>query len=130
LRETGFFSEEPVEVKGASIRPIDLTAKLLFPLWKLKPGEEDYTAMRIKIQGEGKKLTYTLLDRFDKATNTISMARTTGYTATAVANLVLEGRYAHKGISPPEYLGKAQENFEYVLRYLEERGVRYHLLQE
>ena len=130
LRETGFFSEEPVEVKGASIRPIDLTAKLLFPLWKLKPGEEDYTAMRIKIRGEGKKLTYTLLDRFNKATNTISMARTTGYTATAVANLVLDGKYTHKGISPPEYLGKEEANFEYVLNYLAERGVEYHLLQE
>ena len=75
LRATGFFSEDPVEVNGTAIRPIDLTAKLLFPIWKLKPGEEDYTAMRIKMKGEGKELTYTLLDRFDKTSDTISMAR-------------------------------------------------------
>jgi saccharopine dehydrogenase-like NADP-dependent oxidoreductase len=130
LRESGFFSEEPVEINGVNIRPLDLTAKLVFPKWKLKPGEEDYTVMRIKIRGEGKVVTYHLLDRFDKKTNTISMARTTGYTATAVANLVLHGKYDHKGISPPEYLGKSQENFQFILNYLQERGVVYHLLIE
>lgn len=130
LRESGFFSEEPVNVKGTMVRPIDLTAKLLFPQWKLKPGEEDYTVMRIRMAGEGKSLTYHLLDRFDRETNTISMARTTGYTATAVANLVLTGLYTHKGISPPEYIGVAQENFDFVINYLNERGVIYHLTEE
>src|SRR5215207_308234 len=39
LRESGFFSYDEIEVKGHKIRPVDLTAKLLFPKWKLKPGE-------------------------------------------------------------------------------------------
>jgi len=43
LRETGLFSKEEIEVKGVRIRPIDLTARLLFPKWKLKPGEEEFT---------------------------------------------------------------------------------------
>ena len=34
LRETGFFGEEEIEVDGANIRPIDLTAKLIFPMWQ------------------------------------------------------------------------------------------------
>jgi saccharopine dehydrogenase-like NADP-dependent oxidoreductase len=130
LRASGFFSEEPVEINGVNVRPIDLTAKLVFPKWKLKPGEEDYTVMRIKMAGEDKILTYQLLDRFDKDTNTISMARTTGYTATAVANLVLNGGYDRVGISPPEYLGESEENFKFILNYLEERGVVYHLSEE
>jgi len=130
LREIGLFSEEPIDVKGTKIRPIDLTAKLIFPQWKLKPSEEDYTVMRIKIKGEGKTLTYQLLDRYHKESNTISMARTTGYTCTAVANLVLNGSYNRKGISPPEYLGEDQENFSFILNYLAERGVVYHLTEE
>ncbi|MEN8249628.1 MAG: saccharopine dehydrogenase C-terminal domain-containing protein [Bacteroidota bacterium] len=130
LRASGFFSEEPVEVNGTLIRPIDLTAKLVFPKWKLKPGEEDYTVMRVKMSGEGKTITYDLLDRFDKETNTISMARTTGYTATAVANLVLEGDYYRIGISPPEYLGESKSNFEYILKYLADRGVIYNYQEE
>ena len=53
------------------------------------------------------------------------MARTTGYTCTAVANLVLEGKFVRKGINPPEYVGEEEDNFNYVLNYLADRGVYY-----
>jgi lysine 6-dehydrogenase len=51
LRESGFFSQDEVDVKGVKIRPVDLTASLLFPKWELKPGEEDFTVMRIIVTG-------------------------------------------------------------------------------
>lgn len=129
LRETGFFSYEEMEVKGVKIRPIDLTAKLLFPKWKLKPGEEEFTVMRIRMSGEEngqpKTYEYNLLDHTEKSTGTLSMARTTGYTCTAVANLVMEGVYARKGISPPEYIGEEQAHFDFVVSYLKDRNVLY-----
>ncbi len=66
--------------------------------------------MRIIIEGKengaAKNYRYDLFDRYDHATNTSSMQRTTGYTATAVANLLLDDLYHEKGISPPEYIGK------------------------
>jgi saccharopine dehydrogenase-like NADP-dependent oxidoreductase len=131
LRESGFFSYDEIEVNGTKIRPIDVTAKLLFPKWELKKGEEDYTIMRIVIDGlengEKKKITYNLLDRFDRETNTISMARTTGYTCTAVANLMLDGGFTMKGVSAPETVGAQSGNLGYILKYLEERGVIYHV---
>ena len=124
LKSSSFFSYEEVEVNGNMIRPIDMTAKLLFPKWEMKPGDKDFTVMRIIIKGleEGKEVTYqyNLLDRYQD--DTISMARTTGYTCTAVANLVLKGKYNRVGISPPEYLGK---HFKFVKSYLEERNVKY-----
>ncbi|TAK41743.1 MAG: saccharopine dehydrogenase, partial [Saprospiraceae bacterium] len=125
LREAGYFSYDEIEVNGAKIRPVDVTAKLLFPKWKLKPGEGDFTVMRIEVAGEGRTFTYDLLDRYDPATDTISMARTTGYTCTAVANLVLSGRFGRKGICPPEFIGAEKGAFEHVRAYLEERGVVY-----
>lgn len=129
LRETGFFSYEEVEVKGAKVRPIDVTAKLLFPKWKLKPGDEEFTVMRIRISGEengkNKSYEYNLLDRTDSATQTLSMARTTGYTCTAAVNLVLDGKFSRKGICPPEFLGEDESNFKFVWDYLKERGVIY-----
>lgn len=129
LRDTGFFSYEEVDIKGMKVRPIDLTAKLLFPKWKLKPGEEEFTVMRIRLNGEenGKVRTiqYNLLDMTNKSTNTLSMARTTGYTATAAVNLVINGQFTRKGISPPEFLGEAEGCFEFILDYLKERGVVY-----
>lgn len=129
LRESGFFSYDEIEVKGMKIRPIDVTAKLLFPKWKLKPGEEEFTVMRIKISGEAegssKTYQYNLLDRTNKLTNTLSMARTTGYTCTAAVNLVLHGKFTRKGISPPEFLGETDGCFQFILDYLKERGVVY-----
>jgi saccharopine dehydrogenase-like NADP-dependent oxidoreductase len=129
LRDTGFFSYEEVTVKGMKVRPIDVTAQLLFPKWKLKPGEEEFTVMRIRIVGEEngreKLYEYYLHDRTDRASGTLSMARTTGYTCTAAAHLVLDGRYSRKGISPPEFLGEAAGHFSFVLSYLKERGVSY-----
>ena len=124
LRESGFFSYDEVEVNGNMIRPIDVTSKLLFPKWEMKEGDKDFTVMRIIMKGteNGEEVTYqyNLLDRFQDGT--ISMARTTGFTCTAVANLVVNGDYKRIGISPPEYLG---EHFNFVKNYLEERGVNY-----
>ena len=136
LRESGFFSYEEVDVKGVKVRPIDLTAKLLFPKWKLKPGEEEFTVMRIRMSGEenlpagqagnkSKTYEYNLLDRTEKISGTLSMARTTGYTCTAAANLVLSGKFNRKGICPPEYLGEEESHFTFVVDYLKQRGVHY-----
>jgi len=130
LRESGFFSYEEIEVKGMKIRPVDVTARLLFSRWKLAPGEQEFTVMRIRIAGDenGKSVLYeyNLLDYTDVRSNTLSMARTTGYTCTAAANLVLDGKFTKKGICPPEYLGEDESNFRFVLEYLSARGVNYH----
>jgi lysine 6-dehydrogenase len=132
LREAGFFSYDEVEVKGNKVRPIDVTAKLLFPKWKLKPGEEEFTVMRIKIigkeKGAARSYAYNLLDRTDKKTNTLSMARTTGYTCTAAVNLVLDKKFTRKGICPPEFLGEDESNFQFIINYLKDRQVIYDVL--
>ena len=129
LRTCGYFSKEEVHVNGKKIKPIDLTAKLLFPMWEMKEGDEDFTVMRIKISGYEKrdKVTYTyyLLDRFQN--KTMSMARTTGYTCAAAVNLLAEGLYTKKGISPPEFLGT---HFDFINNYLAKRNVIYHVHRE
>ncbi len=128
FRDTGFLNMTPIQVKGASVRPIDVTASLISPLWKYEPGEADLTVMRLVISGveDGKPATYTydLFDEYDPATGILSSARTTGYTCTAVARLVLDGGYSQKGISPPEFVGRVDGCRERVERYLEDRGVR------
>jgi saccharopine dehydrogenase-like NADP-dependent oxidoreductase len=129
LREAGYFSYDEIEVKGVKVRPIDLTAKLMFPQWQLKPGEKEFTVMRITIegrkQGEKEKYIYNLLDKFDDESGITSMARTTGYTATAVANLMLEGMFNQPGINPPEFIGKTSGHLKFILEYLKERNIVY-----
>ncbi len=130
LRESGFFSYNEVDVKGKMIRPIDLTSKLLFPKWELKEGEEEFTIMRIVIEGEKKRFVYNLFDKYDIETNTTSMARTTGYTCTAAVNLLLETGFERIGVNPPEFLGEKEKNFNFLIKYLEERNVIYKLSEE
>jgi saccharopine dehydrogenase-like NADP-dependent oxidoreductase len=134
LRETGFFSYDEINVGGKTIRPIDLTAKLLFPKWKLQEGEGDMTVMKIIISGKEEGFdvgyTYELYDEFDPGTNVHSMARTTGYTGTAVADLLLTGRFRRKGVCPPEYLGRETGCFEYVWDYLAARNVHYQVQRQ
>jgi saccharopine dehydrogenase-like NADP-dependent oxidoreductase len=129
FREAGFFSKEDLLVSGVKLEPIDCTSKLLFEQWRLGDHEEEFTVMRLRIvvghDGGTKTLEYFLLDRFDKATATSSMARTTGYTCTAGVELILEGKYNRPGISPPEFIGEDEACVQFVMNYLRERGVKY-----
>jgi lysine 6-dehydrogenase len=131
LRESGFFSYDALDINGAKVRPIDVTAKLLFPKWKLKPGEREFTVMRIRIAGleagAPKSYEYSLLDYTDPRTGTLSMARTTGFTCTAAAHLVANGEFSRPGICPPEYLGERSEHFSFIVDYLEKRNVKYEI---
>lgn len=129
LREVGFFSKEPIDVGGVKVAPLELTTRLLFPMWQMKEGDEDFTILRVIVEGEknGRKVrhTFDMLDRFDRATGVSSMARTTGYTCTAVARLVASGGYTRKGISPPEFVGREAGAKDFVLAELAKRGIHF-----
>ncbi|MCI4398676.1 MAG: saccharopine dehydrogenase NADP-binding domain-containing protein [Acidobacteria bacterium] len=127
LREIGLFSKTPVPLRGQSVVPLELTSKLLFPMWQLLEGEEDLTIMKIVVEGtrgtSNVRYEYDLLDRYDAETKTLSMARTTGYTCTAAVRLVARGMYKTPGVSPPEFLGRAPGCYLFVMQELAKRGV-------
>jgi len=130
LRDMGLFEAVPVDLPdGTSVSPIALTTSLLFPLWEMKAGERDLTVMRIQVSGvkNGKmtQYTYNLLDRFDDASGTTSMARTTGYTATVATRMLAEGLYDVPGIHPLEFIGARSECVDFMLAGLRERGIVY-----
>jgi len=130
LKESGFFDTEKIEVGGTMVSPLEFTSKLLFNEWKLGETEEEITVLRVTLKGENAKgeteeVIYSMHDEYHKETETSSMARTTGYTATAAANLFLEGLFSEKGVFPPELLGKHKVCFDYFLHYLEERNIHY-----
>ena len=127
LRETGFFSHDEITIGDKKVRPIDLTSTLLFRHWKLIEGEKEFTIMRVKISGakneSPSEITYTLYDKYDEKTKTSSMARTTGYTCTAVARLVIENQFRYDGICPPEYIGADEAAFRFILNYLSSKNI-------
>jgi lysine 6-dehydrogenase len=134
LKDSGFFSENKIMINGTEISPLDFTSKILFNEWKLGETEEELTIMRITLKGTNPKgeieeVVYNLYDEYCPETQTSSMARTTGYTATAVASLFLEGLFTEKGIFPPELIGKHEPCFIYILNYLKERNINYEKTQ-
>ena len=129
LKESGFFHDEPIFENGQSA--LDVTSKILFKEWKLNENEEELTVMRVTIEGVNKatkhreNISFDLYDEFDHETKISSMARTTGYTATAAVNMYLDGLVSKKGILPPELVGSDKLCYDYFFSYLEERGVKY-----
>ena len=129
LKAMGLFSLDPLDVGGQQVRPVNVAEKLLFPLWELGPADKDVTVMKIEVTGirDGKpwRAVWDLFDRYDPATGIHSMARTTGYTATAIANLIMERKVEDSGVLAPEMLAMKEGVVEAILEHLETRGVKY-----
>jgi len=129
LRELGFFRSDAILVDKQQVRPLDVTAALLCPLFRLEEGEGEFTVMRVEVGGiqDGKpvRYVYDLYDEYDAASGIHSMARTTGYTATAAAGLILRGMLTGPGVLPPEKTAVDPVNFNYLMEYLGQRGVHY-----
>jgi lysine 6-dehydrogenase len=129
LQQAGFFNTKPLRIQDADITPLEFTSRLLVNEWKLGPEEEEFTVMKVIVKGEkqGKQkiIEYDLFDRYNAATKTSSMARTTGYTCTAAVNLIAKGMFKQKGVFPPELVGKYKECFDFVIDYLRQRNVNW-----
>ncbi len=129
LKESGFFSETPIDINGTRVAPIKVTSQILFNEWKLGLEEEELTVMKVKLigkeNGKDKTVEWSLLDYYDDETKTSSMARTTGYTCTAAVNLIAQDLFNEKGVFPPELIGKHKTCFDFMIDYLKERKVNW-----
>jgi saccharopine dehydrogenase-like NADP-dependent oxidoreductase len=133
LRDSGFFATEAVEVGGRKVRPLDVTSTILFKHWHLHEEDDEFTVMRIIVagheNGRPRRFEYNLFDRRDRKTGYSSMARTTGFPATAAARLVLAGKFARKGVCPPEYIGADEAAFRAVMANLAAKNIEYKLTE-
>ena len=127
LRDSGLLDPDPVEIDGVEISPLAVTSTQLLPHWELDPEETDLTLLRVVVTGregeEWQRHTYELSDRRDPETGLSSMARTTGFTCTAIAGLVAEGILEEPGLYAPEHLGPLPGALESVLAHLADRGI-------
>ena len=133
LKDAGFFNKEPLVTNGTRIIPFEFTSKVLFNAWKLGTEEQEFTVMRIILKGKengvNKEIVYNLYDEFDTTENISSMARTTGFTATGTAEMILNRVFAEKGVFPPELVGCHPECFEYIFSYLHKRNINYRVTE-
>lgn len=128
FRETGLFSDDPIEVGGTSVVPREVTSALLFPRWQYADGDADVTILQVVLDGvrDGSPVRYRwqMIDHYDAATNTRSMSRTTGYPAAIVAAAIARGEVpVGPGVHPPEHLGREAGFAESFVSALDARGV-------
>jgi len=131
LSVSGFLSREAITVSETRVVPLEFTSRILFDAWKLGTEEPEFTVMRIIIRGTengiAREITYELYDEYDPVEKLSSMARTTGFTATGTAEMILNGKFNEKGLFPPELVGKEPGCFDFILSYLKERNVIYRM---
>ena len=128
LRDTGFFENIRIDIDGAKIRPIDLTSRLLFPLWAFEEDEEEFVLLRVVVEGrQGETIvrhTYQLYDEYDRQTGNSAMARTTAFPAAIVGRMLLAGDFPEPGVFPPERLITAKPDLlDTIIEALAARGV-------
>ena len=96
-RDSGFLSKEPVEIKGATVIPYDMTLRL----WDTIPNDRDRgplaSGLKVIVKGErkGKHVTYT-------ADIVGRMAPGTGLPASIAALMMDAGDVKVKGVVAPE----------------------------
>ncbi|MFY0652739.1 MAG: saccharopine dehydrogenase NADP-binding domain-containing protein [Cyclobacteriaceae bacterium] len=130
LRESGFFDTENINVSGMDISPLEFTSKILFKEWQLGENEEEITVMSVKVCGTNEsnieeEVTYYLHDEYDKESGISSMARTTGYTATACVNMLDKDLFENQGVFPLELVGSDKKCFDFIMNYQKECGIIY-----
>jgi saccharopine dehydrogenase-like NADP-dependent oxidoreductase len=124
-------ADREVEVGGVKVNAREFTFALLEPLWFQAEGSEEFTVMRIEVEGGGppdaaapRRIVWDLLDRSDRERGETSMARTTGFPAAICARRILDGSIKlEPGVHPPEDLGRDDAVVAYLLADLEARGV-------
>ena len=108
---------------------INETAKALIEEWKPSTEDYDQTLLRLKFKGvkNGNNITetYDLIDYYDKQKNISSMARTTGYTCSSVANILLLGSFNQKGVFTMETLASNSKLFHFIINYLSNRNIQF-----
>jgi lysine 6-dehydrogenase len=115
LKALGFFSPSKINVQGVQVQPRKFTAKILEQkLSNKKP--KDIVALKTETTGTKDRKTtkqvYTMLDFSDKKRGVTSMARTTAYPASIVAQMLLNKHLKEKGVVPPEKIGMNNRLFK------------------
>jgi saccharopine dehydrogenase-like NADP-dependent oxidoreductase len=102
LVDLGFLSDEPVKGLPFELTPHQFMVKHLEPQLQYGEGERDVVAMRntiIGVKGGKKtKITYDMIDMRDMETGLFAMNRTVGYTASIIAQMIVNGEINRKGL--------------------------------
>ena len=122
LIDSGKLDNTTISRNGKIVNQKELTTNKLFKEWKLTETDKEFTLLIITAKTmDSREISYVVYDEWKDGWS--SMSRTTGLTACAIANLVLEKELKNIGVIPPEKLGSNQDCFDYIINYLKEKKI-------
>jgi lysine 6-dehydrogenase len=98
--DLGLCSSTPIDVDGTPVKPRRLLGELLVK--NLPHDEPDAVLVRVEMTGDGKRLRYDIIDRYDPETGLSAMMRTTAFPASIVALMMARNQTTSKGALPQE----------------------------
>jgi len=98
--DLGLCSSDKMTVDGVQVAPRRVLGDLL--VRNLPADEPDVVLVRVEFVGNGKRLRYDIIDRYDEATGLSAMMRTTAFPASIVALMMARGQTTQKGALPQE----------------------------
>lgn len=117
LREMGMFSDEPFS--GTTVRRFTEHA-----FEKMRTGEKDFCLLIVRGIGRENR-EFFCVDYYDERKDVSSMSRMTGYTASVIAEALVEGVVDGKGILAPEEIGFDDNAFNFIREKLKSLGIIY-----
>ena len=103
----GFLREEPVNVNGTPISPLDFCTALLTSQEQFWYREDERDIGYIRVEARGSKagkpvsVTHTIIDYADPAAGLTSMQRLVGFTVSIAAGLIAHGAFKERGVVMP-----------------------------
>jgi lysine 6-dehydrogenase len=98
--DLGLCSSQPIHVDGTEVKPRRVLGELLVK--NLPHDEPDVVLVRVEFEGDGRRLRYDIIDRYDPETGLSSMMRTTAFPASIVALMMARGETTSRGSLPQE----------------------------
>ena len=98
--DLGLCSSDEILVDFQKVKPRRVFGDLL---QKHLPADgPDYVLVRLKFKGDGKTLTYDVVDKLDESTGLSAMMRTTAFPASIIAQMMARGDVSTRGATPQE----------------------------
>ena len=113
LADFGYLDSEELPVSEESkIPPRKMTEALFHRLGWVKRDVVLLEAWALgQKQGKPTRISYSLVDEYDEATGLTAMARTTGFSAAIIAEMIIDGRIREKGVLYQELSVPHEEYF-------------------
>jgi saccharopine dehydrogenase-like NADP-dependent oxidoreductase len=124
LVDLRFLDDTPIKVGNVTVTPREFLVALLEPQLRLRDDERDIAIVRVDARGvknsKRMRVVYQLIDYRDLSTGFTAMQRTTGFTVSIGAQMILRGDISKKGIIFPG----TDIPFKVFKAELEKRGMK------